>query len=94
MCVGLCLSSLCNETPEVSEGHSGVVEERRTGAGTGGVSALLFACANCRAAFQTLALGGNLQQASRKNSALFTRERGGVSRGAGGAAARAALMYR
>lgn len=80
VCVGLCLSSLCNETPEVSEGHSGVVEER-TGAGIGGVSALLCACANCRAAFQTLALGGNLQQARRKNSALFTRERGGVSRG-------------
>lgn len=56
MCVCLCLSSLCNETPEVSEGHSGVAEER-TGAGTGGVSALLCACSNCRAAFQTLALG-------------------------------------
>lgn len=55
MCVCLCLSSLCNKTPEVSEGHSGVAEER-TGAGTGGVSALC-ACSNCRAAFQTLALG-------------------------------------
>lgn len=56
MCVSLCLSSLCNETPKVSEGHSGVAEERM-GAGTGGVSALLCACLNCRAVFQTLALG-------------------------------------
>lgn len=53
--MSLCLSSLCNETPKVSEGHSGVAEERM-GAGTGGVSALLCACLNCRAVFQTLAL--------------------------------------
>lgn len=28
VCVCVCLCSLCNETPEVSEGHSGVMEER------------------------------------------------------------------
>ena len=56
VCVCVCLSSLCNETPEVSEGHSGAAEER-TGAGTGGVPALLCAFSNCRAVFQTVAPG-------------------------------------
>lgn len=57
---------------------------RREGGGTGGVSALLCACSNCRSAFQTLALGEIYSRpgGERIQRALFTREqglRGGVS---------------
>lgn len=68
LCVCFCLSSLCNETPEVSEGQGGKDGGRNR------------RCLHCCVPVQIIRLlrSVNLQPARGMNSALFTKERGVV----------------
>lgn len=69
VCVCECGWSLCNETPEVSEGHSGVTEERM------GAREEVFL--HCCTAVETVALSLSLSY-SRLFSGIYNRPAGGI----------------